>query len=227
MNRALLLLSGGQDSTTCLFWAKKHFSHVEAVGFDYGQRHSDELDQAAKIADLAGVDYRVLSLAGLLGGSSLTDKTREVDAPHEKAPELPSTFVPGRNMLFLSAAASFAYTQDIFDLVIGCCQTDFSGYPDCRQIFLESAKTSLGLAMNRDFRIHAPLMYQTKAETWKLAADLSSSQFDVVEIVRSMTLTDYNGSRAKNEWGMGELDNAASRLRAKGYFEAKEKGWIK
>lgn len=226
MRKALVLLSGGQDSTTCLFWAKARFNSVSAVGFDYGQRHQDELEQARKIAALADVDFRVLSLKGLLGGSSLTDHTADVDAPHSQAPELPSTFVPGRNLLFISAAGSHGYTRDIFDLVIGCCQTDFSGYPDCRQIFLESAKTSLGLAMDRDFRLHAPLMYLTKAETWKLAKELSSPQVDVVEIVRSMTLTDYNGSRVENEWGMGKLDNAASRLRAKGYFEAKENGWI-
>ncbi len=226
MKRAVVLFSGGQDSTTCLYWALTQFDEVQAIGFDYGQRHREELDQAAQIAKLANVKYTILSLRGLLSGSSLTDHELAVDEPHAQAPELPSTFTPGRNLLFLSAAGSYAYTQESYDLVIGCCQTDFSGYPDCRQIFLESTKTTLGLAMDCDFRIHAPLMYLTKAETWRLAAELSSDGVDVLEIVRTLTLTDYNGSREENEWGMGRLDNAASRLRAKGYFEEKEQGWL-
>lgn len=225
-NKCLVLLSGGQDSTTCLFWAKKNFKEVIAVGFNYGQKHSKELEQAQKIADLAGVEYKILDVRGLLGGSSLTDFTQSTSAQHLKDQSLPSSFTAGRNMLFLTAVASFGYNEDAFDIITGVCQTDFSGYPDCRRVFIDSMETSITLATNKDFRIHTPLMYLTKAETWKLAKECSDGQFDVVEIVRKMTLTDYNGDMTENEWGYGKLDNPASELRAKGYFEAKENGWI-
>jgi 7-cyano-7-deazaguanine synthase len=225
-NKCLVLLSGGQDSTTCLFWAKKNFKEVVAVGFNYGQKHSKELEQAQKIADLAGVKYKILDVRGLLGGSSLTDLTQSTSAQHQKDQSLPSSFTAGRNMLFLTAVASFGYNEDIFDIVTGVCQTDFSGYPDCRRVFIDSMETSITLATNKDFRIHTPLMYLTKSETWKLAKDCSDEQFNVVEIVRKMTLTDYNGDMTENEWGYGKLDNPASELRAKGYFEAKENGWV-
>lgn len=223
---AIVLFSGGQDSTTCLFWALERFTEVKAVGFDYGQLHQNELDQAAKIAALADVDFEILSLKGLMSGSSLTDHDLNVQDVHHQNADLPSTFTAGRNMLFLTVAASHGYNFGVHDLITGTCQTDFSGYPDCRQVFISSMETSLSLAMDVDFRVHTPLMYLTKAETWKLAADLSTSQFNVVEIVRTMTMTDYRGSTKMNEWGMGELDNPASELRAKGYFEAKEQGWI-
>lgn len=220
-SKVLVLFSGGQDSTTCLFWAKKNFDEVIAIGFQYGQKHSNELEQAQKIADLAGVEYKILNLEGLLGGSSLTDHSQSTSDQHLKDESLPSTFTAGRNMLFLTVVGSLGYELDAFDLVTGVCQTDFSGYYDCRRVFIESMETSLSLAMGKDFRIHTPLMYLTKAETWKLAKEL-----DVVEIVRTMTLTDYNGSMTENEWGFGKLDNPASELRAKGYFEAKENGWL-
>ena len=124
--------------------------------------------------------------------------------------------------MFLTIAASIAITDGVSDLVGGMCQTDYSGYPDCRRVFIDSMQTSLSLALDEDIRIHTPLMYLTKAETWKLAADLG-----VVDIVREHSHTDYNGDRTTwNEWGYGKLDNPASILRAKGYDEAKEKGWV-
>ena len=130
--------------------------------------------------------------------------------------------MPGRNALFLTLAAAHAYNRDTFDLVGGMCQTDYSGYPDCRRVFVESIECSLSLAMECDLRIHTPLMYLTKAETWKLAKELG-----IVDIIREDTHTDYNGDRStRNEWGYGKLDNPASELRAKGYEEAKAKGWI-
>jgi len=229
-DKCVVLLSGGQDSTTCLFWAKQNFNEVFAIGFDYGQRHRVELEQAAKIAKIANVPFQVLSLTGLLGGSSLTDPDQNVSDPHKLDSGLPSSFTAGRNMLFLTVAASWGYNQGIFNIVTGTCQMDYSGYPDCRRVFIDSLQTSLTLAMMKtgepkDFRIHTPLMYLTKPETWKLAKSLSNGQ-DVVEIVRTMSLTDYNGDTTMNEWGMGREDNPASILRAKGYFEAKEKGWI-
>lgn len=219
---ALILFSGGQDSTTCLYWAKERFARVECLGFDYGQKHRVELDQAASIANQAGVDFHVIDIRQTLSGSALTEHDKDVAAEHEKNEALPSSFVPGRNALFLTLAASHAYNRDIFDLVGGMCQTDYSGYPDCRRVFVEAIETSLSLAMECDLRIHTPLMYLTKAESWKLANELG-----ILEIIRRETHTDYNGDRSVlHEWGYGKLDNPASELRARGYQEAKEKGWV-
>lgn len=219
---ALVLFSGGQDSTTCLYWAKQNFQRVECLGFQYGQKHAVELQQAKKIAADAGVSFRVMDIRDTLSGSALTEHDKDVSAEHEKNASLPSSFVPGRNALFLTLAASYAYNLDTFDLVGGMCQTDYSGYPDCRRVFVEAIECSLSLAMECDIRIHTPLMYLTKAETWKLAADL-----DILEVVRNDTHTDYNGDRTTlNEWGYGKLDNPASELRARGYEVAKANGWL-
>ena len=221
-NSVLVLFSGGQDSTTCLYWALREFERVEAIGFRYGQKHVIELEQAAKIAEKAGVPFTVLDVTGLLAFSSLTEHEKDSNAPHELAPDLPASFVPGRNALFLTTAASFAYTRGIHDLVGGMCQTDYSGYPDCRRDFIDATEKSLSLALEAPTRIHTPLMDLTKAETWKLANDLGC-----LEIVREMSHTDYNGDRSeRHEWGYGKLDNPASILRAKGYEEAKEAGWV-
>lgn len=221
---ALVLFSGGQDSTTCLFWAKRHFARVEAVSFRYGQKHAVELEQAARIARLAGVPLTTFDLTGTLSGSALTEHDADVSAPHALDPNLPASFVPGRNALFLTLAASHAYTRGISDLVGGMCEADYSGYPDCRRDFVDATERSLSLALDREVRIHTPLMRLTKAETWRLARELGE---DVLEIVRRESHTDYNGDRETwNEWGYGKLDNPASILRAKGYQEAKAKGWI-
>ena len=229
---ALVLFSGGQDSTTCLFWAlsPSHgaFERVEAVAFDYGQKHAVEIGQARQIAEAAGVPFTVKCLDGLLGGSSLTEHDGDSNEAHALAPDLPASFVPGRNALFLTAAASHGYLAGIHDLVGGMCQTDYSGYPDCRLDFVESQARTLSLALGRDVRIHAPLMALTKAETWKLARDLGTVRgLDVLEIVREMSHTDYNGDRTeRHAWGYGRLDNPASVLRARGYAEAEAKGWV-
>lgn len=198
------------------------------MGFDYGQKHAVEVQQAEKIAEKAGVPYDMIDMEGTLEGSALTEHEKDVSADHEKDENLPASFVPGRNALFLSTAASYAYNQGVQDLVGGMCQTDYSGYPDCRRVFIDSMETSLSLAMDVDVRIHTPLMYLTKAETWKLAKDLGEvAGQDVFETVRVESHTDYNGNRSQwNEWGYGKLDNPASKLRAEGYKEAKEKGWI-
>lgn len=222
MSKALILLSGGQDSTTCLFWAKKHFKEIEAIGFDYGQKHKKELEQAQKICDIENVDYKVLNIEGLLGGSSLTDLTQSTSEQHKIDNSLPSTFTAGRNALFLTVITSYGYNKNIHDIVTGTCQTDYSGYFDCRRVFIDSIQTSLTLALGKDIRIHTPLMYLTKSETWKLAKEL-----DCLDIVKNLTLTDYNGNMGKkNDWGYGDLDNPASILRAKGYQEALANGWI-
>ncbi|MEM1044046.1 MAG: 7-cyano-7-deazaguanine synthase QueC [Bacteroidota bacterium] len=232
---ALVLFSGGQDSTTCLFWALHPdagrfggFGRVEALGFRYGQRHAVELGQAQQIADLAGVPFAVLDLSGLLSGSALTEHEGDVSAPHALAPDLPASFVPGRNALFLTIAASYGYTRGIRDLVGGMCQTDYSGYPDCRRDFVDSQEQTLALALDAPVAVHTPLMHRTKAETWKLAADLGTVRgVDVLETVRELSHTDYHGDRSeRHAWGYGKLDNPASVLRAKGYAEAEAKGWV-
>jgi 7-cyano-7-deazaguanine synthase len=221
-NSALVLFSGGQDSTTCLYWAKQRFGRVEAIGFHYGQKHEIELQQAAIIAKIAHVPFHILDIKGLLQGSALLDFDKDVSAPHELNANLPASFVPGRNAVFLTIASSFAFNRQLYDIVGGMCQTDFSGYPDCRRVFIDSLQTTMSLALDQDIRIHTPLMYLTKAETWKLAYDLG-----VLEVVRDLSHTDYNGDRTTyNEWGYGKLDNPASILRAKGYAEAKANGWL-
>ncbi|ANE51037.1 7-cyano-7-deazaguanine synthase QueC [Flavisolibacter tropicus] len=219
---ALVLFSGGQDSTTCLFWAKQQFEKVVALGFRYGQKHDVELKQASLIAEKANVPFHVIDITGMLKGSALTEHNKDVSAQHELNPELPASFVPGRNAVFLTIATSYAYTHGITDIVGGMCQADYSGYPDCRRVFVDSLQTSMTLALDNDVRIHTPLMYKSKAEAWKLAYELG-----VLEIVRDLSHTDYNGDRTTyNEWGYGRLDNPASILRAKGYEEAKQKGWL-
>ena len=186
---ALVVFSGGQDSTTCLFWAKKHFEKVMALSFRYGQRHEQEVELARIIAKEADVEFFVLDvpLVGQLGANSLTDKTMHLD---EVKPEgtFPNTFVPGRNLFFMSIAAVFAREHGIFDLVTGVSQTDYSGYPDCRDAFIKSLNVTLDLAMDEQFVIHTPLMWLDKAQTWALADSLG-----VLDLVRTRTLTCYNG----------------------------------
>ena len=219
---AVVLFSGGQDSTTCLYWAKRYFEQVFALGFDYGQRHAVELTQAEKIADLANVPMEILNIRGTVGGSALIDIDQDVSGEHFANPALPAAFVPGRNALFLTLAAGYAFNLNVVDLVGGMCETDYSGYPDCRREFVDSMQNALSLALDHQLRIHTPLMRLSKAATWKLAREL-----DILEVVRDLTHTDYNGNRSeRHEWGFGRLDNPASVLRAKGYEEAKAKGWV-
>ena len=187
--KAVVVFSGGQDSTTCLFWALKHFKEVIALCFRYGQKHIHEVDMARAIARNAGVDFFEMEvpLIGTLGRNSLTDESVEMDS-QKPAESYPNTFVPGRNLFFLSIAAVFARERRIFDLVTGVSQTDFSGYPDCRDSFIRSLNVTLNLAMDEQFVIHTPLMWRDKAQTWALADELG-----VFDIVRTQTLTCYNG----------------------------------
>lgn len=185
---ALIVFSGGQDSTTCLFWAMKHYEYVETVTFSYGQRHSQELEVAKEIAAEQGVKHHILDMS-LLGQITENALTSDI-AIETKDGEVPNTFVDGRNHLFLSFAAVLAKQRKIRDIVTGICQTDFSGYPDCRDVFVKSLNVTLNLAMDYEFVIQTPLMWLDKAETWELADQLG--KFDYV---RQKTLTCYNGIR--------------------------------
>lgn len=186
-DKAIVIFSGGQDSTTCLFWALQRYSEVEAVTFDYGQRHKAELECASKIAVQLGIKQHVLdmSLINQLAPNALTRD--DIDIVQEEG-KLPSTFVEGRNLLFLSFAAVLAKQRGARRIIIGVSQTDFSGYPDCTDVFIKSLNVTLNLAMDYEFVVETPLMWLTKAQVWQLAADL-----DAYELVREQTLTCYNG----------------------------------
>ena len=186
---ALVVFSGGQDSTTCLFWAKKHFKKVYALSFVYGQKHQQEVEIARTIAREADVEFEAMdvSFIGHLGRNSLTDPTMVMDQ-EKPADSCPNTFVPGRNLSFLSIAAVYARERGINHLVTGVSQTDFSGYPDCRDNFIKSLTVTLNLAMEEQFVIHTPLMWIDKCQTWALADELG-----VLDLVRERTLTCYNG----------------------------------
>lgn len=186
---AVVLFSGGQDSTTCLFWAKRHFKKVYALSFLYGQKHQKEVDIARNIAENADVEFHLMdaSFISKLGSNSLTDSSIEMDQ-EKPADSFPNTFVPGRNLFFLSIAAVFAREKGVRHLVTGVSQTDFSGYPDCRDSFVKSLNVTLNLAMDEQFVIHTPLMWIDKTETWALADELG-----VFDLVRNETLTCYNG----------------------------------
>lgn len=187
-SKALVVFSGGQDSTTCLYWAKENFAEVEAVTFDYGQRHRLEIDCAKEIAKELRTVHHVLdmSLLNQLAANALTREGIKIEENGEG--ELPSTFVPGRNLLFLSFAGVLASQVGAKHIVTGVCETDFSGYPDCRDVFIKSMNVTLNLSMDSSFVIHTPLMWINKAQTWELADELG-----VFEYVREKTLTCYNG----------------------------------
>ncbi|ABS40564.1 MULTISPECIES: 7-cyano-7-deazaguanine synthase QueC [Clostridium] len=208
--KAIVVFSGGQDSTTCLFWAKKKYKEVIAVSFDYNQKHKLELDCAKDICKKYNIEHHILDLNLLnqLAPNSLTrqDITVDKSAPKEG---VPNSFVDGRNLLFLSFVAVFAKQKGINTIITGVSQSDFSGYPDCRDVFIKSLNVTLNLAMDYEFEIITPLMWINKAETWKMAYDLG-----VLDIVKEETLTCYNGIKAD---GCGECP--ACKLRKKGYLE--------
>ncbi len=208
--KALVVLSGGQDSTTCLYWTIERFGkeNTAAVGFDYGQRHKAELQCAKKICADLGIEFEVIAtpIINELSANSLTrqDIPVEKEKP-EGAP--PNSFVEGRNLLFLSYAAIYAKTHGMTEIVTGVCETDFSGYPDCRDMFVKSLNVTLNLAMDYNFVIHTPLMWLDKADTWALADELG-----VLDTIYNETLTCYNGIK-----GEGCGDCPACFLRKRGY----------
>ena len=225
---ALVLFSGGQDSTTCLAWALARFTSVETVGFDYGQRHAAELEARPHI--LAGLkrdfpdwgsklsdDHLLpLDLLKAIGGSALTDEMKiEMGAGG-----LPTSFVPGRNILFLAAAAALGYRRGIADLVGGMCETDFSGYPDCRNETIQTTARALSLGLDRPVTVHTPLMWMDKAATWRMAQELGGAK--LVQLILEETVTCYEGDRSLfHEWGYGCGACPACQLRASGYNKYK------
>ena len=219
---ALVLFSGGQDSATCLAWAKDRFDAVSTVGFDYGQMHRIEMDCRKVVLERLhpeGEDT-VLDL-GIIGQLSETSLTRDMEIRMQEN-GLPNSFVPARNILFLTCAAMLAYRSGIEHLVAGVCQTDYSGYPDCRDDFVKAQQVALNLGMETHLTIHTPLMHLTKAESWVLAHDLGGD--DLVELIRTETHTCYKGVRdTLHPWGHGCGACPACELRAKGWTEWRER----
>jgi len=221
---ALVLFSGGQDSTTCLAWALQRYARVETLGFDYGQRHAIELTVRPNIlqtirtldsswATRLGEDH-LLDLS-VLGEVSETALTRDSEITMQ-ADGLPNTFVPGRNLLFLTLAAALAYRRGISVLVGGMCETDYSGYPDCRDETLRALQSALRLGMNTQLIIETPLMWLNKAATWQLADQLGGKS--LVDLIRTETHTCYLGERGQlHDWGYGCGHCPACELRANGY----------
>ncbi len=222
--KALVLFSGGQDLATCLAWALDRFASVETIGFSYGQRHAIELDCRAPLraalgalktawADRLGADHMIdLSVLGALSESALTKEM--AIAMNDEG--LPTTFVPGRNLVFLNFAAIVAYRRGAKHLIAGMCETDFSGYPDCRDDTLKALQIALNLGMNRRFVIHTPLMWIDKAATWRLAEQLGGAE--LVEIIRRDSHSCYSGNRSiLHDWGYGCGTCPACTLRARGY----------
>lgn len=221
---ALVLFSGGQDSTVCLAWALSRFTRVETVGFDYGQRHASELAARPRILERMrrefshwsgrlGEDHLLsLDLLKIIGGSALTDSMKIEMGENG----LPTSFVPGRNVLFLTAAAALGYRRAICDLVGGMCETDFSGYPDCRDETVQVTARALSLGLGRDVRVHTPLMWIDKAATWALAEELGGAP--LVDLIVEDSVTCYEGDRSRrHDWGYGCGVCPACELRASGY----------
>jgi 7-cyano-7-deazaguanine synthase len=221
---AMVLFSGGQDSTTCLAWALDHYQHVETIGFDYGQRHAVELecrqtvlaslreqfpDWARKLGDDHMLD---LSVLGQISDTALTaGKAIEMQTNG-----LPNTFVPGRNLLFFTLAAAVAYRRGLQVLVGGMCETDYSGYPDCRDSTLKALQVAIALGMDQPLVIEAPLMWIDKAQTWQMASHLGGEQ--LINLIRTDTHTCYLGDRQTlHEWGYGCGNCPACDLRRTGY----------
>lgn len=222
--KALVLFSGGQDSATCLAWALSRYDHVETVGFDYGQRHAIELecripirdeiksrfqDWSAKLGDDHVIDLSVL------GEISDTSLTRDAEITFEKN-GLPNTFVPGRNIIFLTFAAALAYRRNLEVIVGGMCETDFSGYPDCRDDAIKALQVALNIGMDKRYNLETPLMWLNKAQTWELAERLGGKA--LVELIRTMTHTCYIGDHQTfHDWGYGCGECPACELRKIGY----------
>ena len=221
--RALVLFSGGQDSTTCLAHALTHYAHVETLGFDYGQRHSVELQARQTVlqrlrwqfphwAARLGPDHVLnVDVIGQIGGSSLTEDV----AIAMQQDGLPNTFVPGRNLLFMTLAGALAYRRGLQVLVTGVSEADFSGYPDCRDDTMKAMQLALNLGLERRLRISTPLMWRVKAAVWQLAFDLGGQA--LIDLIVQDSHTCYQGTRTPHAWGAGCGQCPACQLRASGW----------
>lgn len=221
---ALVLFSGGQDSATCLAWALARFARVETLGFTYGQRHAVELDCRAPLragiaalnrwADKLGPDH-MIDLAPTIAGLGATALTAEVEITMGEN-GLPTTFVPGRNLLFLTCAAALGYRRGLKHIVAGMCETDYSGYPDCRDDTIKAMQVALTLGLDRRFVLETPLMWRDKAQTWEMAQDLGGDA--LVELIRTESHSCYKGDRTRlHDWGHGCGECPACDLRAAGW----------
>lgn len=223
MNKALVLFSGGQDSTTCLMWALEKFDEVYTVGFEYGQKHSVEMECRKNILrsiesikpnwkNKLKLDH-VFNL-DFLSNINITSLTHDVDI--EQTTTYPNTFVPGRNLVFLNVASTIAYKYEIEHLVTGVCETDFSGYPDCRDNTIKALQVALSLGLDKKIIIHTPLMWINKCETWSLTKNLAGSQ--AIDYIIKETHTCYNGDRSQlHSWGYGCNVCPACELRNQGF----------
>ena len=226
---ALVLFSGGQDSATCLAWALDRYDHVETIGFQYGQRHRIELECRTEILCAISKEYATwgkklgadhmldLELLGQVSDTALT----QLRSIHLENSGLPNTFVPGRNLLFFTFAATIAYRRGLTVLVGGMCETDYSGYPDCRDDTLKALQVTLGLGLGSPVLIETPLMWRDKCATWSLAEQLGGQRF--VSLIIEQTHTCYLGDRSqKHEWGYGCGHCPACDLRKKGFQKYRE-----
>ena len=215
-NRAIVVLSGGQDSTTCLGVALKECTYVEAVIYDYGQKHRIEIDAALKICAAYGIDFTLIDLKPVLSNmkSSALVTHGDTTQPHEYLKNLPASFVPVRNVLFLSIAYGLAMEHKLNRIYAGMCQTDYSGYPDCRYAFISDLNLTLNEGYDSDIQILTPLMFLTKAQTFALAEEVG-----ILKDVLDNSITCYEGVTTMNAWGMGCGECPACKLRAKGWKE--------
>jgi len=213
--KALVIFSGGQDSTTCLGWALNKFEEVEAISFIYGQKHSIEIEQAKKIAEKLNVKHTVIDVSffSQIVDSALTSGG-DVNVGHSRLKDLPASFVPNRNAFFITLAHSYAQKIGADKIITGVCQTDYSGYPDCRDVFVKSINVALNIGSQSDIEVITPLMWLNKKETWELA-----EKENVLELVKDYSHTCYNGEDEMNEWGRGCGECPACKLRKRGYEE--------
>ncbi len=223
--KAILLFSGGQDSTTTLGWCLKKFDEVYLLSFDYGQNHNIELKAAKKIIKEIEKNFQIFKnkikkslIIKLKNISDITKNSLTSNIKIDMSTPIPNTFVPGRNLLFYNLAASYAYTNNISNIVSGVCQTDYSGYPDCRDSTIKALNKAINLGMETKFKFYTPLMFLTKSETWKLSYSIGGEKF--VNIIKNFTHTCYKGERKKLfSWGYGCGRCPACLLRKKGWEE--------
>lgn len=216
--KALIVFSGGQDSTTCLGWAKNNYQEIETISFFYNQKHSIEIEKSKEICKILNIKQKIINidfLNNLVNSALINDGN--VNASHEDNNNLPASFVPNRNAIFLTLAHGYAQKIKAEYIITGVCQTDYSGYPDCRKVFIDKLQDTLNLGSDTNIKIITPLMFLSKAETFKLASDNNC-----LDLVLNNSYTCYNGSLLKNEWGFGCGECPSCQLRKKGFYEFKK-----